>query len=86
MFRRKGLQAFYESGSKAGFNLNMPPGSRARLDAAKTPDDMNVPGWKLHLTHGTLQGDFDVWVSGNWGLVFAFENGDAILVGYVDYH
>jgi proteic killer suppression protein len=56
------------------------------LDNAQTPGDMNVPGWKLHPLHGTLQGHFAVWVSGNWRLVFAFEDGDAILVDYVDYH
>nr|WP_264318670.1 type II toxin-antitoxin system RelE/ParE family toxin [Acidithiobacillus thiooxidans] len=33
-----------------------------------------------------MQGHFAVWVSGNWRLVFAFEDGDAILVDYVDYH
>jgi proteic killer suppression protein len=56
------------------------------LDRAKSPDDMNVPGWKLHpLTHG-LTGHWSVWVNGNWRLTFAFEGGDAILVDYQDYH
>ena len=88
-FRHKGLQAFYESGSKAGIQADHAAKiarQLARLDAAKTPDDMNVPGWKLHPFHGTLQGHFAVWVSENWRLVFAFEDGDAILVDYMDYH
>ncbi len=72
-----------------GFSRTMPPGSHGywpRLDTAKTPGDMSVPGWKLHPLHGTLQGHFAVWVSGNWRLVFAFGDGDAILADYVDYH
>nr|WP_215854454.1 type II toxin-antitoxin system RelE/ParE family toxin [Acidithiobacillus ferrooxidans] len=35
------------------------------MDTAKTQVDMNVPGWKLHPLHGTLQGHFAVWISGN---------------------
>ncbi|RBM03251.1 peptidase [Acidithiobacillus ferridurans] len=88
-FRHKGLQAFYESGSKAWIQPDHAAKIArllARLDNAQTPGDMNVPGWKLHPLHGTLQGHFAVWVSGNWRLVFAFEDGDAILVDYVDYH
>jgi proteic killer suppression protein len=88
-FRHKGLQAFSESGSKAGIQPDHAPKIArmlARLDAARTPSDMNMPGWKLHPLHGTLQGHFAVWISGNWRLVFTFEDGDTILVDYVDYH
>ena len=59
---------------------------QARLDTAQTPGDMNVPGWKMHPLHGTLQGHFTVWVSGNRRLMFAFEDGDAILIDYLDSH
>jgi len=31
-------------------------------------------------------GDSSISVNGNWRLTFAFENGDAILVDYQDYH
>jgi len=47
---------------------------------------MNVPGWQLHPLRGKLVGHWSVWVSGNWRLTFRFDNGDAILVDYVDYH
>ncbi|MEL5850047.1 MAG: type II toxin-antitoxin system RelE/ParE family toxin [Candidatus Igneacidithiobacillus chanchocoensis] len=66
-FRHKGLQAFYESGSKAGIQPEHAAKiarQLARLDVANTPDDVNVPGWKLHPLHGTLQGHFAVWVKG----------------------
>lgn len=47
---------------------------------------MNVPGWKFHPLAGKRAGEFAVSVSGNWRLVFRFEDGDAILVNYEDYH
>jgi proteic killer suppression protein len=47
-FRHKGLQAFFETGSKAGIQPHHAARLRrqlARFDLAKTASDMNVPGW-----------------------------------------
>ena len=89
-FRHKGLQAFFEAGSsKAAFIYSKRRSSSrmlARLDLAKSADDMNVPGWRLHLLSGNLDGYFSVWVNGNWRMIFTFEDGDAVLVDYQDYH
>lgn len=87
-FRHKGLQAFFETGSKAGIQPQQAPKLArilARLDLAKSADDMNVPGWRLHLLSGNLTGHFSVWVNGNWRMTFTFEDGDAVLVDYQDY-
>ena len=88
-FRHKGLQAFFETGSKAGIQ----PSHAARLgrqltrlDLAKTAADMNVPGWKLHALTGNLAGHYSVSVSGNWRMTFGFDGEDAVLVDYQDYH
>ncbi|MDA8256459.1 MAG: type II toxin-antitoxin system RelE/ParE family toxin [Betaproteobacteria bacterium] len=88
-FRHKGLQAFFETGSKAGIQ----PKHAARLgnqldqlNAAKSPDDMGLPGWKLHRLSGDLANHWSIWVSGNWRLTFTFDGEDAILVDYQDYH
>jgi proteic killer suppression protein len=35
---------------------------------------------------GGIEGHWAVTVSGNWRLTFRFEDGDAILVDYQDYH
>ena len=88
-FRHKGLQSFFETGSKAGIQPHH--ASRlgrqlARLDLAKTADDMNVPGWKLHALGGDLAGQYAITVDGNWRLTFKFEGQDAVLVNYQDYH
>lgn len=47
---------------------------------------MNRPGWDLHLLKGSLGGHWSVSVNGNWRLTFMFDNGDAVLVDYQDYH
>lgn len=88
-FQHKGLEAFFRAGSKAGIQPAHAKRLRlqlAKLDTAKGPDDMAMPGWKLHPLSRDLAGHWSVWVSGNWRLTFTFENGDAVLVNYQDYH
>ncbi len=88
-FRHKGLEAFFRTGTVRGIQ----PAHRQRLarqlfalNNAATPQDMNVPGWRLHPLQGKLQDHWSVTVNGNWRLTFKFEDGDAILVDYQDYH
>lgn len=88
-FRHKGLQAFFETGSKKGIQPHHAPRLARqldRLDESKVPEDMNLPGWRLHGLEGELAGHYSVTVNGNWRMTFRFENGDAILVDYQDYH
>lgn len=47
---------------------------------------MAAPGNYLHALTGSMSGHWSVRVDGNWRLTFAFEEGDAILVDYQDYH
>lgn len=88
-FKHQGLQQFFETGSKAGIQPHH--SSRlarqlSRLDNAKDASDMNVPGWRLHSLAGKLAGHYSIMVNGNWRMTFMFENEDAILVDYQDYH
>lgn len=89
-FIHKGLQSFFETGSKSGIQAaHAPRLSRmlARLDQSTAANDMNLPGWKLHLLKGRdLKKHFSVSVSGNWRMTFAFEKTHAVLVNYQDYH
>lgn len=88
-FRHKGVQRFFETGSKAGIQAAY-AGRLARrlrqLDDARRPQDMNIPGWNLHPLVSLPAGRWSVWVSGNWRLVFAFDGEDVVAVDYVDYH
>jgi proteic killer suppression protein len=88
-FVHKGLEAFFESGSKAGIqpaHVARLKRQLAHLNQAGTPRDMNVPGWKLHPLKGELAGHWAVWVSGNWRMTFKFDGADARVVDYQDYH
>lgn len=88
-FAHKGLQAFFSVGSKAGIQAAHAPKLRrqlAQLNQASAPQDMNLPGWKLHPLEGELVGHWAVWVNGNWRLTFVFDGADATVVDYQDYH
>ncbi len=88
-FRHKGLQRFFENGSKAGIQAAHAPRLRlqlAKLDSSTTPKDMDLPGWHFHRLEGSLKDHFAVTVNKNWRMTFRFEGEDAILVDYHDYH
>jgi len=85
-FKHKGLEQFFKAGSKAGIQPSHATRlglQLAKLDGAKSHDDMALPAWKLH---SLSTGHWSVWVNGNWRLTFEIENGDAVLVSYLDYH
>ena len=58
----------------------------AQLNAATAPDDMGLPGLRLHPLRGDRRGAWSVWVSGNWRVTFKFVGKDAEVVDYEDYH
>lgn len=58
----------------------------ARLDAAGSVADMDLPGFKLHPLKGGLKGFWPVTVRANGRVIFRFADGDALDVDYVDYH
>lgn len=88
-FVHKGLEAFFATGSKAGIQPAHAARLRrqlAQLDRAPAPQDMNVPGWRLHPLRGRMAGHWAIWVNGNWRLTFIFEGSNASVVDYQDYH
>ena len=88
-FAHKGLKDFYETGSKKGIQADhaaKPERMLDRLDASTNPQDMNLPGYRLHPLKGDKQDMWSVWVNGNWRMTFYFEGNDAYLVDYMDYH
>ena len=58
----------------------------ARLDAARAPADMDMPGFRLHALKGELRGYWAVTVRANWRVTFRFLDGAALDLDYVDYH
>ena len=89
-FRHKGLKRLFEHGDARGV-----PSQLARklrnvltfLSVATQPEEAApFPGLRLHRLKGDLDGMWSVTISGNWRVVFNFENGDAHDVDFVDYH
>ena len=88
-WKHKGLKLFYETDSVKGIQAKQRIRLTIilqRLDAAIKPNDLNLPGMKFHSLKGSKKDYYSVSVSGNWRVIFKFENGHAILVDYLDYH
>ena len=88
-FRHKGLQRFFEKGDRS----KIKPDHRKRvhliltiLNAAKDIQDINYPGSNLHRLTGEFESFWSVNISGNWRLIFKFEDGDVCDLDYLDYH
>jgi len=88
-FRHKGLEQFFITGNKSGIQSNHAERLSDvlfRLQFATQPQDLNFPGSGLHPLKGKLKGSWAFKVSGNWRVVFRFNEGHAMEVDYVDYH
>ena len=88
-FNHKGLERFFTKGSKAGIQANHAAKLRMQLAALHTAmdiNDMRLPGWRLHSLAGGRKDTWSIWVNGNWRVTFVFENGNAYIVNYEDYH
>lgn len=88
-FKHKGLEKFFHGNDKRGINPQHASKLARildRLDASVSPEDLNLPGYKLHGLSGKEKGAWSVWVSGNWRVTFRFEGQHAVIVDYRDYH
>ncbi len=88
-FRHKGLKRLYEDDDARGVaaeHLVKLRNILARLDAAGSVEDMNLPGLNLHSLKGQLRGFMAVTVRANWRVIFRFVEGHAFEVDYLDYH
>lgn len=88
-FRHRGLKQLYANDDRRGLSAeHVAKITRilAFLDRAKRPQDMNLPGFRLHPLRGKLAGYWSVTVSANWRIVFRFEDGDVTEVDPIDYH
>lgn len=88
-FRHRALKRLYERGdaSRIGSDLldraNL---ALADLDAAAKPSDIDLPGYRMHPLKGIRRGYWSISVSGNWRIIFRFEEGDTYDVDLVEHH
>jgi proteic killer suppression protein len=88
-FRHKGLRRFYETGVKSGIQPKHAGRLRLQLTALDTAhkiEDMDIPGYRLHLIEGKLKGRWSISVSDIWRLTFEFKDGNVHILDYEDYH
>lgn len=88
-FRHKGLAALYDNDTTKGAQAAHAPKLRrilGALDAAVSPEDLNLPSFRLHPLKGELKGYWSITVNGNWRVIFRFVGTDVELVDYLDYH
>lgn len=88
-FKHKGLEKFFETGSKKGIQANHASKLRMQLtalDTANQIDDLNIPGYRLHLLKGDRENIWSISVNGNWRVTFEYNRGDVFIVNYEDYH
>ena len=88
-FKHKGLQKFYETGSTQGVQAAHAAKLRmqlAALDTACIVEDLDIPGYRLHQLKGDRKGIWSITVNRNWRITFEFDEGNAYIVNYEDYH
>jgi len=88
-FRHKGLNRFYDTGSLSGIQSAHKKRLKlllAALDTAGCIEDMDIPGFHLHKLKGSRKNIWSIRVSGNWRVTFEFEDGNAYVLDYEDYH
>ena len=90
--RHKGLRQLHEDGNAKGLPPAMADKPRKllfALETARTLDQLGrFPGWKPHPLKGDLKGLWSLTVTGNWRLVFRYDEKtkSASDIDLIDYH
>ena len=87
-FRHRGLKRLHERGDGSRVNANQLARITdvpAHLNRAKKPEALDLPGYRLHPLTGDMKGYWSVRVSGNWRIIFRFQDGGAYEVDLTDY-
>jgi proteic killer suppression protein len=88
-FKHRGLKRLYERDDRSGIRpdlLETVERILTVLDAATTPQALDLPRYRLHQLKGDREGFWAVTVRANWRIIFRFEGGHALEVELIDYH
>jgi proteic killer suppression protein len=91
-FRHKGLRQLYEDDNVRRVPAALADKLRKLLLALETADTIDqvsrFPGWKLHPLKGDMKGFWSLTVTGNWRLIFHYEEktNTATEIDLLDYH
>ena len=87
--RHRGLRRLYADDDRRGLNpehVEKIARVPARLDVAVRPEDLDLPGFRLHPLTGDLAGYWSITVRANWRIIFRFEEENVTDVDLLDYH
>ena len=88
-FKHRGLKRLYERGDRGGIPpdlLETVERILTVLDAAASPEALDLPQFRLHQLKGDRKGVWAVTVRANWRITFSFEGTDVFDVELIDYH
>ncbi len=88
-FKHRGLKRLYERDDRSGIRSDLADTIQeilTALDDAAAPQELGLPGYRLHPLKGDLKGFWSVTVRANWRIIFRFEGPDAFDVELIDYH
>ncbi|MEM6497250.1 MAG: type II toxin-antitoxin system RelE/ParE family toxin [Pseudomonadota bacterium] len=87
--QHRGLRRLFSDDDGSRLTVEWVPRLRrqlAQLDAAGAPGDMDIIGWGFHALRGNRRGQYALRVSGNWRLVFRWDDDGPCDVDLEDYH
>ena len=88
-FRHRGLQRFYEKNDRSALRADYADKIKqilTALEAAETPEELDLPTFHFHALKGDRAGVYSVTVRANWRITFRFRHGNAHDVHLEDYH
>jgi toxin HigB-1 len=88
-FRHRGLKRLFERGETGQVSadaLEKIENILAVLDRAGRPEDLDLPGFRLHPLKGEWRGYWSVTVRANWRITWRFVGIDVVDVDLIDYH
>jgi proteic killer suppression protein len=87
-FVHKGLEELFEKGKSAKVQKTLAERALRRLDAidaAKTPEALNVPGFDFHGLQGKPK-RYSMHVNGPWCITFEWQGENAMKLDFENYH
>lgn len=90
--RHEGLRQPYETDAAKGVPAWLADKLRKILLTMETAEGLDelalFPGWRLHALKGNLSGFWSLTVTGNWRMIFKYEEATntASILDLVDYH
>ena len=92
MIRRlqhRGLKILYDKDDRRGVSVeHVEKTARvlSRLDVVTLPEQLRLPGFRLHRFEGDLAGYRSIAVRGDWRIIFRFDPGNITEVDLVEYY